>query len=109
MTSWSTAVSTPAVPAIALFAHVRVHGLASIKRALRLPLLAFSKQSSGASGNRENGEQNGRRLGKSVTSSGAPPSQWNHGTMPLAVVCASQSAVSAGDFVVCRQTMLLLL
>ena len=29
--------------------------------------------------------------------------------MPLAVVWASQSTVSAGDFAVCRQTMLLLL
>src|SRR5207244_12519161 len=42
-------------------------------------------------------------------SSGAPPSQWNHGTIPLAAVCAIHIVVSAGALVTCRHVGRLLL
>src|SRR5438034_9847744 len=42
-------------------------------------------------------------------SSGAPPSQWNHGTIPLAVVCAIHIVVSSADFETWRHVGRLLL
>src|SRR5262249_60254245 len=53
--------------------------------------------------------KNERPTSRQRLSSGAPPSQWNQGTIPLAVVCAIHSVASAGDFVTWRQVGRLLL
>src|SRR6184192_3219747 len=54
-------------------------------------------------------EKNSRPVSRQRWSSGQPPSQWNHGTMPLATVCAIHSVVSAAGFATWRHTGRLLL
>src|SRR4029453_10473709 len=39
-----------------------------------------------------------RPVSRHRVSSGLAPSQWYHGTIPLAVVCAIHKVASAGDF-----------